>query len=112
MREKHALLVRRDINFLTIISLSRHKRYATNASRTTPVYAPTINQPQIDEEALRKACFMVGTHVLDTEELWDQEQVTTYEEHGGIERGFRGSRKIHCFWHLQSQFQNQHGTSP
>jgi transposase len=49
----------------------------------------TVNKPRVDEEALRKACFIVGTNVLDAEELPDQELVTTYKEQGGVERGFR-----------------------
>jgi transposase len=49
----------------------------------------SINQQRVDEEALRKACFIVGTNVLDPEELSDQELVTTYKEQGGVERGFR-----------------------
>jgi transposase len=48
----------------------------------------TVNQPRLDEEALRKACFIVGTNVLDPEELSDQVLVTTYKEQGGVERGF------------------------
>ena len=49
----------------------------------------TVNQPQVDEEALRKACFIVGTNELESEVLSDQELVTTYKEQGGVERGFR-----------------------
>ena len=49
----------------------------------------TVNQPRVDEEALRKACFIVGTNELESEALSDQELVTTYKEQGGVERGFR-----------------------
>src|SRR6266700_3904256 len=49
----------------------------------------TVNQPRVDEEALRKACCIVGTNELESEALSDQELVTTYKEQGGIERGFR-----------------------
>ncbi len=49
----------------------------------------TVNQPQVDEEALRKACFIVGTNELESEALSDQELVTTYKDQGGVERGFR-----------------------
>ena len=49
----------------------------------------TVNQVRVDEEALRKACFIVGTNVLDTTILSDQALVTTYKEQGGVERGFR-----------------------
>jgi transposase len=49
----------------------------------------TINQPRVEEEALRKACYILGTNVLDPQALSDQELVTTYKEQGGVERGFR-----------------------
>src|SRR5438132_5835355 len=49
----------------------------------------TVNQQQVDEEALRKACFIVGTNELDPQLLSDQELVTTYKDQGGVERGFR-----------------------
>ena len=49
----------------------------------------TINQQRVVEEALRKACFIVGTNELESEALSDQELVTTYKEQGGVERGFR-----------------------
>ena len=49
----------------------------------------TVTQQRVDEEALRKACFSVGTNELESEVLSDQELVTTYKEHGGVERGFR-----------------------
>jgi transposase len=38
---------------------------------------------------LRKACWIVGTNVLDPAVLSDQQLVTTYKEQGGAERGFR-----------------------
>ena len=43
----------------------------------------------MDEEALRKACFIVGTNELESEVLSAQELVTTYKEQGGVERGLR-----------------------
>ena len=49
----------------------------------------TVNQPLVDEEALRKACFIVGTNELESEALSDHELVTTYKDQGGVERGFR-----------------------
>ncbi len=49
----------------------------------------TVNQPRVDEEALRKACFIVGTNELESAALSDQELVATYKEQGGVERGFR-----------------------
>lgn len=49
----------------------------------------TVNQEQVDQEAVRKACWIVGTNVLDLALLSDQQLVTTYKEQGGVERGFR-----------------------
>jgi len=49
----------------------------------------TVNQEQVKQEALRKACWIVGTNVLDSAVLSDQQLVTTYKEQGGVERGFR-----------------------
>ena len=49
----------------------------------------TVNQPQVDQEAARKACWIVGTNVLDPAMRSDQQLVTTYKEQGGVERGFR-----------------------
>ncbi len=49
----------------------------------------TVNQQQVEQEALRKACWIVGTNVLDPAVLSDQQLVTTYKEQGGVERGFR-----------------------
>jgi len=51
----------------------------------------TVNQQRVHEEALRKACFIVGTNELESEALSDQELVTAYKDQGGVERGFRGS---------------------
>jgi transposase len=58
----------------------------------------TVNQQQVEQEAFCKACWIVGTNVLDPVVLSDQQLVTTYKDQGGVERGFRGSRKIRCFW--------------
>ena len=49
----------------------------------------TLKQPQVEQEARRKACFIVATNVLDSAILSDQELVTTYKEQGSVERGFR-----------------------
>jgi transposase len=48
-----------------------------------------VNQERVEADALRAACFIVGTNVLDPTRLSDQELVTTYKEQGGVERGFR-----------------------
>lgn len=49
----------------------------------------TVNQQQVDQEAARKACWLVGTNVFDLALLSDQQLVTTSKEQGGVERGFR-----------------------
>jgi transposase len=53
------------------------------------VVTVTVNQQQVEQEARRKACFIVGTNLLDPTVLSDQELVTTYKGQGGAERGFR-----------------------
>jgi len=68
----------------------RPRKEASPASYQWQIVAKvTVNQPRVDEETLRKACFIVGTNELESEALSDQELVTTYKEQGGIERGFR-----------------------
>jgi hypothetical protein len=54
----------------------------------------TVKQPQVEQEARRKACFIVATNVLETPVLSDQELVTTYKEQGSVERGFRFLRRF------------------
>jgi transposase len=49
----------------------------------------TVNQQQVEQEAFCKACWIVGTNVLDPVVLSDQQLVTTYKDQGGVERGFR-----------------------
>lgn len=49
----------------------------------------TVDQEQMEHEARRKACFIVGTNVLDTGVLSESEVMTTYKEQGSVERGFR-----------------------
>jgi transposase len=48
----------------------------------------TVKQPQVEQEARRKACFIVATNVLDSAVLSEQEVVITYKDQGGGERGF------------------------
>jgi transposase len=68
----------------------RPRKEASPATHQWQIVATvTINQPRVDEEALRKACFIVGTNELESEALSDQALVTTYKEQGGVERGFR-----------------------
>jgi transposase len=53
------------------------------------VASVSINQDQVEQEALRKACWIVGSNILSTAELSDQALAATYKEQGGVERGFR-----------------------
>jgi transposase len=53
------------------------------------VATATINQELVKQEAFRKACWIVGTNILETAELSDEALTTTYKDQGGVERGFR-----------------------
>src|SRR5581483_1284277 len=49
----------------------------------------SINQEMVEQEALRNACWIVGTTILSTAEVADQALAATDKEPGGVERGFR-----------------------
>lgn len=49
----------------------------------------SVNQDQVAQEAFRKACWIVGTNVLEPTVLSDQHLIAIYKEQGGAERGFR-----------------------
>ena len=49
----------------------------------------SINQERIEQEAFRKACWIVGTNVLEPTVLPDQHLIATYKGQGSPERGFR-----------------------
>ena len=49
----------------------------------------SVNQEQVEREALRKACWIVGTNVLEQARLSDEQLISTYKDQGGAERGFR-----------------------
>src|SRR5258708_3040510 len=49
----------------------------------------SVNYLQVVQEVLRKACWIVGTNVLDPPTLSDQALIGTYKDQGGVERGFR-----------------------
>jgi transposase len=65
------------------------KNASPPAYRWQVVATVTVHPQRLAEEVSRKACFIVGTNVLDLKVLADQELVTTYKEQGGVERGFR-----------------------
>jgi transposase len=67
----------------------RPRKEATPTLQWYILATVSVKQPQVEQEARRKACFIVATHVLDTSILSDQELVTTYKEQGSVERGFR-----------------------
>ena len=79
-----------------VVAHPRHAGKGRPRKETSPttyqwqiVATATVKQQQVDEEALRKACFIVGTNELESEVLPDPELVMTYKDQGGVERGFR-----------------------
>jgi transposase len=65
------------------------KDASPTSQRWQMVTTVTVNQEQVEQETLRKACWIVGTNVLDPTVLSDQQLVTIYQDQGGVERGFR-----------------------
>jgi len=53
------------------------------------VASVSINQDMGEHEALRNACWIVGTTILSTAERADHTLAATSKEQGGVERGFR-----------------------
>ena len=53
------------------------------------VTTATINQEQVAQQAFRKACWIVGTNVLEPTTLSDPDLIATYKGQGSPERGFR-----------------------
>ena len=49
----------------------------------------SINQQQVAQEVFRKACWIVGTNVLEPTILSDHDLIATYKGQGSPERGFR-----------------------
>jgi len=49
----------------------------------------SVNFLQAVQEVFRKACWIVGTNVLEPAVLSDQALIDTYKDQGGVERGFR-----------------------
>ena len=79
-----------------LVSYGRHTGKGRPRKGTSPTTAQwqikatvTINQEQVEQEARRRACFIVATNILDPAVLSDQEVVTTYKDQGSVERGFR-----------------------
>jgi transposase len=65
------------------------------AKETAPIQrwqcqaALTLNAERLAEEGRRRACFIVGTNILDPTQLSDEELIGTYKQQGSVERGFR-----------------------
>jgi len=67
----------------------RPRKDASPASQQWQVVATvTTNQEQVEREAFRKACWIVGTNALEPADLSDQQLIGTYKGQGGAERGF------------------------
>jgi transposase len=49
----------------------------------------SVVEQQAEREWRRRACYIVGTSVLDPEILSDEELIATYKGQGSVERGFR-----------------------
>ncbi len=49
----------------------------------------SVNSLQVVREVFRKACWIVGTNILEPTALSDQVLIGTYKDQGGVERGFR-----------------------
>ena len=79
-------------------TLSQKKHYARRG-HPAPATPPTISwrvqatlsvlPEQVAREATRRACFIVGTNLLDAAVLSDEAVITTYRQQGSVERGFR-----------------------
>jgi transposase len=66
----------------------RPRKDASPTSQQWQIMATvSVKQEQVAQEAFRKACWIVGTNVLDPVVLSDQQLVTTYKGQGA--RGFR-----------------------
>jgi transposase len=53
------------------------------------VASVTLTQEMVEHEALRNACWIVGTHMLSAAERADQTLAATSKAQGGVERGCR-----------------------
>jgi transposase len=49
----------------------------------------SIDQPEVEAQIKKDACFIIATNILDERELSHQQVITMYKEQGGVERGFR-----------------------
>lgn len=71
-------------------SKGRPRKDATVSDYQWQVMATvSVNHLQVVQEVFRKACWIVGSNVLDPALLSDQALIGTYKDQGGVERGFR-----------------------
>jgi transposase len=83
-------LTRKTSYLKCIAGKGRPRKDASPASQQLQIVATvSLNQEQVEQEALRKACWIIGTNVREPNVLSGRKLVTTYKEQGGIERGFR-----------------------
>jgi transposase len=66
-----------------------HKEATPTGYQWQIVAAVSVNFLQVAQEVLHKACWIVGTNVLEPAVLSDQVLIGTYKDQGGVERGFR-----------------------
>jgi transposase len=68
----------------------RPRKASSPASHQWQIVATvSVNQEQVEREAFRKACWIVGTNVLEQAVLSDEQLIGTYKDQGSAERGFR-----------------------
>jgi transposase len=48
-----------------------------------------VDQHEVEGLIKKKAAFIVGTNILDLQQLSHEQVISTYKEQGGVERGFR-----------------------
>jgi transposase len=57
--------------------------------RVTPQGELSVIEEEVEREWRRRACYIVGTSVLDPEALSDEDLIATYKGQGSVERGFQ-----------------------
>src|SRR5581483_9191242 len=77
-----------------VVAHAPHEGRGRPRKETSPLTQPwqivvtvTIKQEMVEQEALRNACWIVGTTILSPAVVADQALAATYKEPGGVERG-------------------------
>ena len=79
----------------TCVPHDHYERKGRPAKETAPTQrwqcqaTLTLNAERLAEEGRRRACFIVGTNILDPAQLSDEGLIGTYKQQDGVERGFR-----------------------